>query len=54
VSRLVVTRRDGEAVLIGDEVIVTVVEVHGQAVRLLIEAPREMPVVRSELTGDKP
>ncbi len=53
-SRLVFMRKVGESVLVGHDVLITVVEVRGQAVRLAIEAPREMPVVRSELLGVKP
>lgn len=47
---LVITRKLGEALIIGDnEVVVTVVEVHGRSVRLGIEAPREILVLRREL-----
>jgi carbon storage regulator len=46
---LIVSRKAGEQVMIGDDVVVTVVEVSGQTVRLGIEAPRSLPVYRAEL-----
>jgi carbon storage regulator len=46
---LVLTRRSGESVMIGDQVVVTVVEVRGDVVRLGIEAPREVRVHREEV-----
>ena len=46
---LVLSRKVGERILIGDEISVTVVRVAGGGVRLGIEAPNEMTVVREEL-----
>jgi carbon storage regulator len=46
---LVLTRRSGESVMIGDQVVVTVVEVRGDVVRLGIQAPREVRVHREEV-----
>lgn len=46
---LVLTRRAGESVVIGDDVVVTVVEVRGDVVRLGIDAPREVQVHREEV-----
>ncbi len=46
---LVVSRKVGERILIGDNVVVTVVKVGNGGVRIGIEAPREMAVVREEL-----
>lgn len=46
---LVLSRRQGEAVRIGDNVIVRVIDVHGDRVRLGIDAPQEVPVHRSEV-----
>lgn len=48
---LVLSRKPGEAVQIGD-IVVRVIEFKGQAVRIGIEAPREMPVVRTELLSN--
>lgn len=46
---LVLSRKVGERILIGDEIAVTVVRIAGGGVRLGIEAPKELPVVREEL-----
>ena len=46
---LIVTRRPGEKVMIGDEVVVEVLEVSGQSVRIGIAAPRAIPVYREEI-----
>jgi len=44
-----ITRRVGERVIVGDDVIVEVVEIRGGSVRLGIDAPRSVPVYREEL-----
>ena len=46
---LVLTRRAGESVIIGDNVIITVLEARGDVIRLGIEAPREVQVHREEV-----
>jgi len=46
---LVLSRKVGEAILIGDHIEVTVVRVSHNAVRLGIEAPRGYRIVRDEL-----
>jgi carbon storage regulator len=46
---LVLSRKVGERIWIGDEISITVVRITGGGVRLGIEAPAEMPVVREEL-----
>lgn len=46
---LVLTRRVGEILSIGDNVAITVVEINGGQVKLGIEAPRDVIIVRSEL-----
>ena len=52
---LVLTRKAGESVCIGDEIEVRIVSVRGQKVRIAIEAPREIAVRRKELqqAGDR-
>lgn len=46
---LVLSRRTGESVVIGDDIRVTVLEVKGDVVRVGIDAPRSVRVHRSEL-----
>ncbi|QDU81604.1 Carbon storage regulator [Polystyrenella longa] len=46
---LVLSRKTGEKILIGDEIAVTIVRVGPNNVRLGIEAPRSMNIVREEL-----
>lgn len=46
---LVLTRRVNERILIGDNITVTVLEVRGDQVRIGIDAPREVEVLREEL-----
>lgn len=46
---LVLTRKAGEAIRIGDDVTVTVLEINGNSVRVGIDAPREIEIVRSEV-----
>lgn len=49
---LVLSRKVGERVLVGDKVVITVVRIGPNAVRLGIEAPKDMNIVREELTED--
>ena len=46
---LLITRRMGEAVVIGDEVAVTVVDVMGNQVMIGINAPKEVAIHREEI-----
>lgn len=46
---LILTRRIGELVCIGDDVKVTVLGIRGEQVRLGIEAPRSLVVDREEI-----
>lgn len=46
---LILTRRPGESITIGDDIVVTVVEVSGSQVRVGISAPREVRVLREEI-----
>lgn len=46
---LVVSRKVGERVLIGDQITVTVIKVGSGGVRIGIQAPKELAVVREEL-----
>jgi carbon storage regulator len=46
---LIVTRKTGERVMIGDEVAVVVLDVEGSTVKLGVEAPRSVTVHRGEV-----
>lgn len=50
---LVLTRRAAEKLLIGNNITITVLEVRGSQVRIGIDAPPEVHVLRSELTGNR-
>lgn len=49
---LVLTRRSGESIVIGDEVRVVVLDVRGDTVRLGIDAPRSVQVHRAEVYAE--
>lgn len=46
---LVLSRQRDESIIIGDNVVITVVDVRGDKVRLGIDAPTEIPVHRREV-----
>jgi carbon storage regulator len=46
---LTFTRKQGEVIRIGDDIRVTIKEIRGRKVRVMIEAPREIPIYREEL-----
>lgn len=46
---LVLSRKVGEKIVINDDIVVTILEIKGNRIRLGIEAPREVRVVRGEL-----
>jgi len=46
---LILTRRQGERLLIGDEITISVLGRKGGQVRIGIEAPKEVPVHREEI-----
>jgi carbon storage regulator len=46
---LVLSRQRDESIIIGDNIVITVVDVRGDKVRLGIEAPREVSVHRREV-----
>lgn len=49
---LVLSRRPGEQLQIGDDIVVEVLEISGAQVRLGITAPREVAVLRDELLDE--
>jgi carbon storage regulator len=46
---LIITRRPGEKIVLGDEIVVTVMEISGQTARIGIDAPQAVPVYREEI-----
>lgn len=50
---LVLTRKSREQIQIGENVVITILRVKGQSVRIGIEAPRDVRVLRSELPKDE-
>ena len=46
---LIITRKPGEKIMLGDDVVVHVMEIVGNSVRVGIQAPRSVPVYREEI-----
>ena len=46
---LVLSRKSNQSIMIGQDIVVTVLEIRGDHVRIGIQAPRSMPVHREEL-----
>ena len=46
---LVLTRKAGESIVIGNDVVITVLEVRGGQIRLGVDAPRNLAVHRAEI-----
>jgi carbon storage regulator len=46
---LALTRKVGERIVIGDNIVVTVVSIKGDNIRMTIEAPKEIKIYRGEI-----
>ncbi|MCO6459390.1 MAG: carbon storage regulator CsrA [Pirellulaceae bacterium] len=46
---LVLSRHRDESIMIGDDIVLTIVDIRGDKVRLGIEAPQDIPVHRQEV-----
>jgi carbon storage regulator len=46
---LILTRRVGESIIVGDDIEISVIEVRGDAVRIGVQAPRSVSVHREEV-----
>lgn len=51
---LVLSRKCGEEIVIGEEVRVTVLKIEGSAVKVGIDAPREVRIIRAEIDEPDP
>ncbi|EHL04621.1 carbon storage regulator CsrA [Desulfitobacterium sp. LBE] len=46
---LALTRKAGERIVIGDNIVVTIVAIKGDSIRLTIDAPKEIKIYRGEI-----
>lgn len=53
IPMLVLSRKLGEKIVIGDNIVVTVVKIDRNQIRLGIEAPHEVPVYREEISPNR-
>ena len=51
---LVIARKIGQTIRIGEDIEVTISAIRGDQVRLAIQAPREIPILRTEIIGIPP
>ena len=48
-GRLVISRKPGEVVLIGDDIEITILNFQNGEIKLLIKAPRDIKIIREEI-----
>ena len=46
---LVLNRKKGESIIVGDDIVIQIVDIQGDNIKLGIEAPKEVRVLRKEL-----
>lgn len=46
---LVLTRKEGQSLIIGDNIEITIVGINGKQVKIGVEAPKEIKIMRKEL-----
>ncbi len=46
---LALTRKIGERIVIGDNIVITIVDIKGDSIRMGIDAPREITIYRGEI-----
>lgn len=51
---LVLTRKVNQRIRVGDDVVITVVRIDGDTVRIGIDAPRKMPILRDDAGNAEP
>lgn len=50
---LVLSRKESEKIMLGDSIVLTIVRISGDRVRLGIEAPSDLLILRTELEPEK-
>lgn len=50
---LILTRKPSESVIIGDDITVTILQIHGNQVRIGVTAPKEVNIRREELAANE-
>ena len=53
-GRLVITRKEQQSFRIGEDVVITVVEINRNQAKISINAPDSVRILRSELVGRRP
>ena len=53
-GRLVITRKEQQSFRIGEDVVITVVEINRNQAKISINAPDRVRILRSELVGRRP
>lgn len=53
VLMLALSRKTNESIMLGDDIEVTILEVKGEQVKVGIKAPKEVPIFRKEIYGQK-
>ena len=48
-GQLVLSRREGERIFIGDDIKITVLQIKGNTVRIGLDCPRDLPIHREEV-----
>jgi carbon storage regulator len=48
---LILTRKKNESITIGDDITITITEIHENSIKLGIDAPKNITVLRKELIG---
>jgi len=51
---LILSRRESERIHLGDDIVVTIVRLNGDKVRIGVEAPSHIRILRTELEVDSP
>lgn len=46
---LALTRKVGEQIIIGDNIVITIVDIRGDSIRVALEAPKEIKIYRGEI-----